>query len=713
MMEQLSLDQQISAQSKSVELLTIVEATQELERLAKEISYHSTLYFQYSNPKISDAEYDKLVKRNNDIEKRFPNLIREDSPSFKIGALAAENFAKITHTKPMLSLSNGFSEEDIQEFLDRIHKKLLSDVGQENEKPNISLNSFTEMICEPKIDGVSFSAKFQNKSLIYGATRGDGFVGEDITENLKTVIDFPHHLEGDVPELLEVRGEIYIDHHTFAIINSQRAKEGLPVFANPRNAASGSLRQLDSTITAARKLKYFVYSLAYIDNTAPNNQWDALQLLKKYGFQINPKLALCKNLAEMMEFYTNLYNIRSSLSYDIDGVVYKVNSFSLQEKLGFIARTPRWAIAHKFPAEQAKTVIKQITIQVGRTGSLTPVAELVPVNIGGVMVSRATLHNRDEIQRKDIRENDTVTIQRAGDVIPQIIEVDKNLRSKDSVAFIFPEFCPSCKSKVIKEEGEAVTRCVNSLSCADQVVEHLCHFVSRHAFNIEGLGDKQIKFFYKLGIIKDPADIFSLEEYNNHTENPIHLMYDWGEKSVKNLFSAINKAKYITLDKFIYSLGIRHTGETTAKLLARYYQNFDNWFSKMLIIQDDFSEEFIELLSINGIGSKTAHAIYTFFQQENNRIIVEKLSKIVTILELKTQTTKLSGKTVVFTGNLKAMSRNIAKEKAELLGAKVTNTISSATDYLIAGENSGSKLAKARASGTTILTEEDWLKMIE
>ncbi|MFV9875435.1 MAG: NAD-dependent DNA ligase LigA [Rickettsiales endosymbiont of Dermacentor nuttalli] len=712
-MKQLPLNTPNLINNKSVDSLTENEAAQELERLAKEISHHNILYFQYSTPKLSDAEYDRLVQRNQSIEKKFPNLIRQDSPSLKIGSVPTENFAKITHSKPMLSLSNGFSEEDIQDFLDRIHKKLLSGSDKEIEKHNKVINTSTEMVCEPKIDGVSFSAKFQNGLLIYGATRGDGFIGEDITENLKTVINFPHFLKECSTHSLEVRGEIYIDHKTFEELNIKRLQENLPVFANPRNAASGSLRQLDPTITAKRKLKYFVYSLIYTDQVQVNNQWEALELLKQYGFQINPYLVLCKNISEMMEFYKNLYNIRCSLNYDIDGVVYKVNNFMLQEQLGFIARTPRWAIAHKFPAEQAKTVIKQIIIQVGRTGSLTPVAELIPVNIGGVIVSRATLHNRYEIERKDIRENDTVTIQRAGDIIPQILEVDKSLRPQSSIPFAFPEFCPSCNSRVIKEEGEAVTRCINSLSCADQVVEHLCHFVSRNAFNIEGLGDKQIKFFYQLGIIKNPADIFCLEEYNQNTDNPIHLMYDWGEKSVKNLFSAINKAKHITLDKFIYSLGIRHIGKTTAKLLAKYYQTFDNWFSKMLLIKDSSSEEVVEMMSINGIGSKTAYATSMFFQQQNNREIVEKLGKIVTILEAKTQTTKLSGKTIVFTGNLTSMSRSTAKEKAELLGAKVTNTISAVTDYLIAGENSGSKLAKARELRTTVLTEEDWLKMIE
>jgi DNA ligase (NAD+) len=691
------------------------EAKNELFILAAAIKYHNILYHQQDQPQISDAEYDVLVKRNQVIEQMFPHLVQENSPSYMVGAPVLEDFAKVRHSRPMLSLANCFNDEEVAEFLERVKKRILSETDKASGQLQENLLAHLEVMCEPKIDGLSFSARFENKQLVRGSTRGDGEIGEDITANLKVVSDFPHLLKGDnIPEVLEVRGEIYMDRENFFQLNEGRQKEGLPPFANPRNAAAGSIRQLDSRITASRKLRYFVYALGEVSENIADTHFECLNQLASYGLMTNPLNELHSELKQIIEFYKKIYANRAMLPYDIDGVVYKINLLALQEKLGFISRSPRWAVAHKFPAEQAKTVIESITVQIGRTGTLTPVAELAPINVGGVIVSRATLHNQDEIERKDIREGDTVIIQRAGDVIPQIVAVDFSLRSENSKIFVFPTTCPSCGSLAIREEGEAAIRCNNGLKCPAQIIERLIHFVSRNAFNIEGLGEKQIIFFNELGLMNNPVDIFYLEEKDKKGELNLKNRYDWGEKSASNLFKAIEKAKTISLDKFIYSLGIRHVGINTAKLLANLYLSFAHWKEQMRALQNSDEKALAELLNLNGIGEKIAYSIIAFFKEESNWQIVEQLGEILTIpvMQAAEYHHVLVGKNIVFTGTLNKISRTEAKEKVEALGAKVTSSVTSKTDFVVCGTDAGSKLKKAQELSIKILTEEEWLEIL-
>ena len=688
---------------KPVSELTLEEAKKELEFLASEIAKADTSYYQNDAPYLTDAEYDKLKHRNLDIETKFPELIRPDSPSLRIGARVKSGFSKVTHSFPMLSLSDVFSLEEVNDFIMTVKRFL-------NTSNDIAFYS------EPKIDGLSFSARYENGIFVKGATRGDGTTGEDITENLRTIKQLPLKLPAEAPDVLEIRGEVYMSKTDFFALNEKYAKEGKKTFANPRNAAAGSLRQLDPQITAERNLSLFAYTWGEVSNRPWHTQEDFFNYLKKWGFPVNPHNKLCNNLTEVDNNFNHLMDIRASLPYDIDGIVHKVNSIELQERLGFLTRTPRWAIAHKFPAEQALTTINNIRIQVGRTGALTPVADLEPINVGGVIVSHATLHNEDEIKRKDIRIGDTVIIQRAGDVIPQVVGVKVEKRPINSQEFVFPTTCPICGSHAIKEEDEAVRRCTGGLSCPAQAIERIIHFVSRDAFDITGLGNKIVEDFYHEGILKNPADIFTLEERNGGDDlfssaQGLHLerKEGWGKKSVDNLFSAINEKRKIPLPRFIYALGIRQVGTATALLIAKNYKNFDAFMNDMI------AKETQKIVSIDGIGASMATDMVEFFQEPHNIEVVEKLLRHIKIEEFidNTQTdSKLFGKTIVFTGTLQQMTRSEAKTKALSLGAKVAGSVSKNTDYVIVGADAGSKAKTAQELGVKILSEGEFLSII-
>lgn len=687
----------------AIEDLSEKAAKAELARLAKEIAMHDRLYHQRNTPVISDAEYDALRLRNDAIENRFPELVREDSPSNQVGAAVSEKFAKVEHKVPMLSLANAFAIEDMEDFVYRI-KKFLA----------LGDNSPFEFFAEPKIDGLSFSARFEKGIFVEGATRGDGTTGENITQNLRVVLDFPEKLnyKNNLPDVLEVRGEVYMAHKDFLKLNKTQEESNEKTFANPRNAAAGSLRQLDASITRQRNLHYFVYGIGVVENgNVGLSQNEILTSLKQLGFSTNPEARIVTNVKEIMKFYDSLYNKRPNLGYDIDGIVYKVNRLDYQERLGNVSRSPRWAVAYKFPAEQAKTILEKITVQVGRTGALTPVANLTPINVGGVIVARATLHNEDEIARKDIREGDTVLVQRAGDVIPQIISVDESLRPANSIAFKMPDHCPVCGSIATREEGEAVRRCTGGLICDAQAVERLKHFVSRNAFDIEGLGEKQIAEFWKDGLIHSPADIFRLEE---EKQAEIEMREGWGKKSADNLFKAIKDRTNINLARFIYALGIRHVGQGTARLLALNFISFDRFFSALRKKGDELEAEKNNLLSIDGIGEKVADSIIEFFTEPHNIKVVEDLQKYLSIedMELQQSDSPISGKTIVFTGTLVKMTRAEAKARAESLGGKVSGSVSAKTDYVVAGSEAGSKLKQANALGVKVLSEDEWLEMI-
>lgn len=690
---------------KEIKELNEEEAKQELAYIASEMAKSDIAYYQNDNPYLTDAEYDSLKRRNEELEKIFPHLKRKDSPSQKVGAPILSAFKKVTHRFPMLSLGDVFSSEEVDDFIMGVKRFL-------NTSKDITF------MAEPKIDGLSFSARYENGRFVQGATRGDGITGEDITENLKTIRQLPQHIEGNVPEILEIRGEVYMAKSDFFALNKKYQQEGKKTFANPRNAAAGSLRQLDAKITAERNLSIFAYTWGEVSERVWTSQEDFFKHLQEWGFPTNPHNKLCQNLQEIEENFAKLSEIRSSLPYDIDGVVYKVNDIALQERLGFLTRTPRWAIAHKFPAEQAVTKINNIRVQVGRTGALTPVADLEPINVGGVIVSHATLHNEDEIKRKDIRIGDSVIIQRAGDVIPQIVSVIKEKRSQDSKEFIFPTTCPICGAHAIREEDEAVRRCTGGLTCPAQAKERIIHFVSRDAFDITGLGSSIIEDFYNDGILKNPADIFSLEERNQEGDlfsqqksSVLHLEQreGWGKKSVEKLFQAITLKKKISLPRFIYALGIRQVGTATALLLARHYGTFAKFRQEME------NKETGPLVSIDGIGASMATDIVEFFQEQHNQEIINRLLEKITVEEYIDTTnydSPLSGKTVVFTGTLEQMTRSEAKAKAQSMGAKVAGSVSSKTDYVIIGADAGSKAAKAQELGIKILSEQEFLELI-
>ena len=692
-----------------VENLTKTQAETELHHLAEEMAKADIAYYQNDDPYLTDAEYDALKRRYEEIENKFPQLKIINGPSVKIGAPVKSEFGKVEHKIPMLSLGDIFSEAELIDFTASVNRFL----GYETD------NQITYS-AEPKIDGLSFSARYENGIFVKGATRGDGKTGEDITENLKVIKDLPLVLSApDVPEVLEVRGEVYMSKADFLELNAKNESEHKKVFANPRNAAAGSLRQLDANITKERKLSLFVYTWGDVSNIPWKSQSEFLQKVRDWGFKTNPYNRICHTSQELMDYFNYLQQERADLLYDIDGIVYKVDDLALQNRLGFLTRTPRWAIAHKFPAEQAFTKINNIRIQVGRTGALTPVADLEPINVGGVIVSHATLHNEDEIKRKDIRIGDTVIIQRAGDVIPQVVGVVLEKRPVESQEFIFPHTCPMCGAHAIREEDEAVRRCTGGLTCPAQAIERLKHFVSREAFDIEGLGAKIMEEFYNEGIIKTPVDIFTLESRNKRLRDDLFSALDdgsiylesregWGKKSVENLFNAINEKRKISLPRFIYALGIRQVGAATSLLIAKHYGSF------AAFEQDMLKSDTAKLLEIDGIGEAMVKDIVEFFAEEHNRRIIQELRQQVQVEEFVDTTdysSELAGKTVVFTGTLEHLTRAEAKAKALSLGAKVAGSVSKNTNYVIMGADAGSKASKAKELGVTILSEEEFLTM--
>ncbi|MFZ4541935.1 MAG: NAD-dependent DNA ligase LigA [Rickettsiales bacterium] len=674
---------------------TKADAAREIVVLSQEIRAHDKRYYQQDAPSISDAEYDKLRLRLMALEAQFPELVAADSPTQTVGAAPSETFSKVRHSKPMLSLDNAFSEEDVQEFDERVRDFL-----------KLGAEDAVEYVCEPKIDGLSFTARYEHGKLVLGATRGDGEVGENITENLKTIRGFPQTIPSKAA-VIEVRGEVYMDRRDFAAMNDVLPEDER--FANPRNAAAGSLRQLDANVTRSRKLSYFVYGWGELSEPLATTRFAVIEALGKFGFTINTHTQLSATKEMMLKLYHELYAARPTLDYEVDGFVYKVNRLDYQERLGFKARSPRWAIAHKFPAEQAVTTINAIEIQVGRTGALTPVAKLTPITVGGVVVSNATLHNEDEIARKDVRVGDSVVIQRAGDVIPQVVRVRDDL-PRGPQAYVFPTTCPVCGAHAVREECEVARRCTGGLTCAAQAVERLKHFVGRDAMDIDGLGDKQVEAFFHEGLITNPADIFSLEKRDAQGLSRLKNREGWGEKSAGNLFAAIEKARTVSLARFIFALGIRHVGEETAKLLAKNFISFAQWREAM--VSADAREQ---LLAIDGIGETVADALIQFFAEPHNQTLLQQLADVLTVKPYEAPArldSPVAGKTVVFTGTLEKIGRKEAKSQVEALGAKVASSVSKKTDYVIAGADAGSKLKDATALGIAVLSEDEWLKLI-
>lgn len=689
----------MTTKHKSVEEMTKDEAAETLAALAGEIARHDKAYHQQDEPEISDAEYDELRQRNSALEARFPDLVRPDSPSSRVGAAPASGFSKVAHSRPMLSLSNAFNDDDVVEFIARIRRFL-----------GLDETETVEIVAEPKIDGLSASLRYENSNFKIGATRGDGTTGEDITANLRTIIDIPDTLPPEAPEVFEVRGEVYMSRADFFALNERQTAANNKVFANPRNAAAGSLRQLDASITATRPLRFFAYSTGETSDAIGETHWDLLSRMKDWGFSINPLSRCCTDGAGALALYQEVAETRASLPYDIDGIVYKINRLDWQTRLGMVSRAPRWAIAHKFAAEQAETILHAISIQVGRTGALTPVAELEPITVGGVVVSRATLHNADEIERKDVRAGDTVIIQRAGDVIPQVVRAVTEKRPANSKPFIFPDHCPECGSAVMQEEGEVVRRCTGGLICPAQALERLKHFVSRNAFDIEGFGGKHIEAFRAEGFIETPADIFHLAS----RAEEISTREGWGEQSTENLVAAIEARRTISLNRFIYALGVRQVGQSNARLLAKNYGTFDALASAMTEARDAESEAFSGLIAIDGIGPSVATDLIAFFAEEHNQTVLNDLAQTLNIEPFVQEETDspVAGRIVVFTGTLEKMTRGEAKARAETLGAKVSGSVSKKTDFVVAGPGAGSKAKKAAELGVTVLSEEEWLDML-
>lgn len=696
-----------------VEELTRAEAEAELALLAEEIARHDSLYYQSDAPEISDSEYDTLRKRNDAIEARFPDLIRADSPSRRVGAAPADGFGKVRHRVPMLSLGNAFADEDVDEFAARVHRFL-----------NLKEADPLEITAEPKIDGLSVSIRYEEGHLVEAATRGDGAEGENVTENVRTIEDVPRRLQGKhVPAVVEARGEIYMSHADFKRLNEEQSANEGKIFANPRNAAAGSLRQLDPSITARRPLRFFAYAWGEMSDMPSDTQAGMVALFQAWGLPVNPEMRICRTTAELIAYYREIGERRASLGYDIDGVVYKVNRLDLQARLGFVSRSPRWAIAHKFPAEQSTTILRDIEIQVGRTGSLTPVAKLEPVTVGGVVVSNATLHNEDEIARKDVRIGDTVVVQRAGDVIPQVVRAIVEKRPESAEPFKFPQVCPACGSHAVRDRDEksgtedVVRRCTGGLVCPAQAKERLKHFVSRLAFDIEGLGEEKIETFYDEGLIRQPADIFTLEERDRANLKRLKDRKGMGAKSVEKLFRAIDARRKISLDRFIFALGIRHVGETTAKDLARAYLSLRAFQQAVgaAMAGGRGSEGYLDIDNIEGIGETVVDALIDFFSEPHNMQAVSELMGHIEVQDIerpKATASPVTGKTVVFTGTLERMTRQEAKASAERLAAKVAGSVSKKTDYVVAGADAGSKLKSARELGVTVLTEDEWLALI-
>jgi len=716
-------------EQKPVRDLSEAEAVEELAFLAGELARHDALYHGKDAPEISDAEYDALKRRNDEIEARFPTLIRPDSPSRKVGAAPSGQFAPVVHSRPMLSLDNVFSDEDVRDFVASVYRFL-------GKMPDNSI-AFT---AEPKIDGLSMSLRYEQGRLVSAATRGDGTTGENVTANIRTIKEIPNELPAGVPDVVEVRGEVYMAKSDFLALNAQMAAEGKQTYVNPRNTAAGSLRQLDPKVTASRKLRFFAYAWGEMSAMPADTQLGMVELFGKWGFPVNPLMKRFCTVDELLEHYHHIERLRPDLDYDIDGVVYKVDRLDLQTRLGFRSRSPRWATAHKFAAEQAFTRLTGIDIQVGRTGALTPVARLEPVTVGGVVVTNATLHNEDYIkgigegelirkrEGRDIRVGDMVIVQRAGDVIPQIVDVVLDERPASAVPYVFPDKCPVCGSHAVREEGEAVRRCTGGLICSAQAVERIRHFVSRNAFDIEGLGEKQVEFFFNAEDpalrVRSPADIFTLKERQSRSLTKLENIDGFGAVSVKKLFDAIDERRRISLSRFLFGLGIRHVGEVNAKRLARAYGSyaaFEHAVREARPPQDPTdrtdkgNEAWLELNDIEGIGRIVAEAVVDFYSEPHNLEVLDALLKQVTPLDEEVRVASgspVAGKTVVFTGSLEKMSRDEAKAMAERYGAKVSGSVSKKTDLVVAGPGAGSKLAKAQEFGVEVIDEDGWFALV-
>src|SRR4051812_45054074 len=698
--------------------LTKAQAKVEHKRLSLELEAHDKRYYQDDAPSVTDAAYDALRQRFNTIEKRFPEFVSADSPSQKVGSAPARGFKKVRHSLLMLSLENAFTESDVVDFAERIARFL--------KLPDDKI----DFSAEPKIDGLSMSLRYEGGELVTAATRGDGAEGEDVTANIRTLEDVPKKLKGrNVPDICEVRGEVYMTKKAFLALNERQKAAGDTIFANPRNSAAGSLRQKDPTITASRPLGFFAYAWGEMSALPEDTQSGMISWFERCGFATNPLTKLCHSVDQLIAFHRKIEESRGGLDYDIDGVVYKVDRIDWQERLGFVSRTPRWAIAHKFPAERATTVLRDIEIQVGRTGSFTPVGKLEPVGVGGVIVQNVTLHNEDYIrgwgnkgeqlrEGRDIRIGDTVVIQRAGDVIPQVVDVIIDKRPKGAKEFHFPKKCPCpLHTDVVREEtatGEegSRARCTGEFACPFQRVEHLRLFVSRRAFDIDGLGEKQLQYFFDEGWVKEPADIFTLQKRNAKLK--LEDIEGYGETSVRNLFAAIEHRRKIPLERFIYALGMRHVGETTALALARGYGSWDAFHDACLKVAKGDEEAAAEMDALDQIGDTVIASLKAYFGESHNRGIVERLTREVTILDAEKpkSNSAVAGKTVVFTGSLEKMTRDEAKAKAERLGAKASGSVSKKTDYVVAGPGAGSKLAEAKKHGVTVLSEDEWLKLI-
>ncbi|MGU3398206.1 NAD-dependent DNA ligase LigA [Brucellaceae bacterium D45D] len=711
-----------------VETLSELEASAELKRLAREIAHHDALYHTNDQPEISDADYDALKRRNEAIEARFPQLLRSDSPSQRVGAAPLAGFASVVHARPMLSLDNAFSDEDVRDFVGGIYRFL-------GQLPDNSI-VFT---AEPKIDGLSMSIRYEKGMMVSAATRGDGTTGENVTANIRTIAEIPDRLPAGVPDVVEVRGEVYMAKSDFLALNAQMEAEGKQTYVNPRNTAAGSLRQLDAKVTASRKLRFFAYAWGEMSKMPADTQSGMVEKFRDWGFPVNPLIKRVESVEALIAHYRTIGLERSNLDYDIDGVVYKVDRLDLQTRLGFRSRSPRWAIAHKFPAEQAVTILRGIDIQIGRTGALTPVARLEPVTVGGVVVTNATLHNEDYIrgiglkgepmrEGRDIRIGDTVIVQRAGDVIPQIVDVVLEKRPADATAYEFPHICPACGSHAVREEGEAVRRCTGGLICPAQAVERIRHFVSRNAFDIEGLGEKQVEFFFHADdpslSIRSPADIFTLKK--RQAASPFKKLENidgFGPTSVRKLYDAIDARREIALSRFLFALGIRHVGEVNAKRFARAYLSYAAFEEAAKAAQpprkddrtDKGNEAWQEMLGVEGIGAIVAEAVVDFYGEPHNRAVLDALLAEVTPLDEVARVatgSPVEGKTVVFTGSLERMSRDEAKAMAERFGAKTAGSVSKKTDLVVAGPGAGSKLNKATELGIEVISEDDWFSLV-
>ena len=677
------------------------EVIKKLKRLAEQIEYHNNLYYNNDSPEISDAEYDNLRIKNTELEKQFPNLVLPNSPSKKVGAELKSSFKKVQHLVPMLSLGNTFTKQDVENYINKTKRFL-----------QIDSNSNLEFLAEPKIDGLSATLIYKNGKLVIGATRGDGKQGENITENIKSIKEIPHYLVGKYPREIEIRGEIYMSNLEFEKLNSIRVTQSLPVFANPRNAAAGSVRQLDSQITASRKLGFFAYNWGFASENIGGTLIEARELIKSLGFNLNHPVELCSNLDQMVGFYNKIYENRSNLDFDIDGIVYKLNDISYYDRLGSTDHSPRYAISHKFPAELGITKLKDVKFQVGRTGAITPVAELTPVTIGGVRIKRASLHNKDEIKRLGLVIGDTVSLKRAGDVIPQIVNYNPKLRPIKYKNIIFPENCPSCNTPLKYEEDDTIIRCFNHSNCKEQIIGQLIHFVSRNAFNIDGLGEKQVIELFNTNLVKEPADIFILAlPTETLKQEKLMKLPGWGHLSIYNLINAINNSKVQTLEKVLYSLGIRHLGLGTAKLISKNFNASINLIDRILELNEFNKDIFIkELRSINGIGEKAIFSLISYFNE--NKLLFSNLLQHITISEsIITLDTShfFYGKRLVFTGKFEYLSRTEIKNKSEKVGALISSQVSNKTDFLVIGLKPGSKVKKAEELSVTTISEKEFL----